>query len=361
MTVAQRSLKLNYTHTSILSKETFERGEVFLDSDIFTLRVMNGATPGGVQLLRADLANLSASYTGTLSSNQVTTALGYTPYNGATNPSGYLTAITSSQVTTALGFTPSQLSSFSATTASPGTQSFSYNSTTGAFSFTPYLLPTASTTTLGGVQVDGTSITINNGIISTSGLTSTQVTTALGFTPISSSVTTLSNLTSVGTLGSLAVTGAVSAASFSGALNGSVGATTPNTGTFTTVTSSSTTDATAIGTAAVVLAGGLSVAKQIRAAGNLVLSAGTAAAAQGQGALQVTGGASVSGDLWVQGTIHGTVLGSVSVSAIDNTPIGQVTPSAGGFTNLSVTGTVSGAGINQYVTSKALAFAAAMA
>jgi hypothetical protein len=40
-----------------------------------------------------------------LTSSNVTTALGFTPYN-ATNPSGYITGITSSNVTTALGFTP---------------------------------------------------------------------------------------------------------------------------------------------------------------------------------------------------------------------------------------------------------------
>jgi hypothetical protein len=41
----------------------------------------------------------------TLSSADVTTALGYTPYNN-TNPSGYITGITSANVTTALGYTP---------------------------------------------------------------------------------------------------------------------------------------------------------------------------------------------------------------------------------------------------------------
>lgn len=41
----------------------------------------------------------------TLTSSDVTTALGFTPYN-ATNPSGYITGITSLMVTTALGFTP---------------------------------------------------------------------------------------------------------------------------------------------------------------------------------------------------------------------------------------------------------------
>lgn len=41
----------------------------------------------------------------TLTSSQVTTALGFTPYN-ATNPNNYISGITSSMVTTALGYTP---------------------------------------------------------------------------------------------------------------------------------------------------------------------------------------------------------------------------------------------------------------
>lgn len=41
----------------------------------------------------------------TLTSGDVTGALGFTPYN-STNPSGYITGITSSMVTTALGYTP---------------------------------------------------------------------------------------------------------------------------------------------------------------------------------------------------------------------------------------------------------------
>lgn len=40
-----------------------------------------------------------------LTSTDITTALGFTPYN-ATNPEGYISGITSSDVTTALGFTP---------------------------------------------------------------------------------------------------------------------------------------------------------------------------------------------------------------------------------------------------------------
>ena len=46
---------------------------------------------------------------------------------------------------------------------------YSVNGQTGDVEINEYTLPTASTTTLGGVKVDGTTITINNGVISSSG------------------------------------------------------------------------------------------------------------------------------------------------------------------------------------------------
>ena len=102
----------------------------------------------------------------TLSNSDVTTALGFTPYN-ATNPSGYITGINSSAVTTALGFTPIQSSSLSVTTnAASGGGSLSY--TGGVFTFTPYALPTATTSVLGGVKIDNSTITISSGVISVS-------------------------------------------------------------------------------------------------------------------------------------------------------------------------------------------------
>jgi len=52
----------------------------------------------------SSFTNDSGYITGITSGN-VTTALGYTPYN-ATNPAGYITGITSGNVTTALGYTP---------------------------------------------------------------------------------------------------------------------------------------------------------------------------------------------------------------------------------------------------------------
>ena len=52
----------------------------------------------------SDLTNGAGYITG-ITSGDVTTALGYTPYN-STNPNGYISGITSLDVTTALGYTP---------------------------------------------------------------------------------------------------------------------------------------------------------------------------------------------------------------------------------------------------------------
>lgn len=71
-----------------------------------------------------------------------------------------------------------------------------------------YTLPTASTTVLGGVKVDGTTITISNGVISASssgGLTSTEVNTA-----ISSALSSYSTTAQVNTLISSATSGLAS-------------------------------------------------------------------------------------------------------------------------------------------------------
>lgn len=53
-----------------------------------------------------------------------------------------------------------------------GSGEFTFTTITGGSGGAPYTLPTATTTALGGVKVDGTSITIDNGIISASIVTS---------------------------------------------------------------------------------------------------------------------------------------------------------------------------------------------
>jgi hypothetical protein len=76
--------------------------------------------------------NLTLGGTLTLTSGQITTGLGFTPYN-ATNPSGYITGITSGNVTTALGFTP-----YNATNPSGYISSITSGNVTTALGYTPY-------------------------------------------------------------------------------------------------------------------------------------------------------------------------------------------------------------------------------
>ena len=72
-------------------------GSIAVTSSLL-LPAANNTTTGKVTI-----ANINSQIT----SSNVTTALGYTPYNN-TNPNGYITGITSGNVTTALGYTPVQ-------------------------------------------------------------------------------------------------------------------------------------------------------------------------------------------------------------------------------------------------------------
>lgn len=170
----------------------------------------------------------SAGYLTGITSSQVTTALGYTPYN-ATNPSGYITGITSSMVTTALGFTP-----YNSTNPS----GYLTASTVLNTVLTPYAVGSNTAVTAtdtietaieklqGQINARGTGngtvtsvsgtgtvsgLTLS-GTVTTSGsltlggtltLTSGQITTGLGYTPYSGSVTTnyLPKATGAATLG----------------------------------------------------------------------------------------------------------------------------------------------------------------
>lgn len=79
-----------------------------------------------------------SSPTVVLSYNQITSALGYTPYDRA-NPNGYISSLTTDLVTTALGYSPLQASSLSVSTrAGSSTSSLTYAN--GVFAFTPYAL-----------------------------------------------------------------------------------------------------------------------------------------------------------------------------------------------------------------------------
>ena len=66
--------------------------------------------------------------------------------------------------------------------------------------------------------------------------------------------------------------------------------------------------------------------------GAVLVSNSTTATSTTSGALQVTGGAGIGGDVYVAKEVHG---GNAYFASINNTPIGNATPSTGAFTTLS--------------------------
>lgn len=69
--------------------------------------------------------------------------------------------------------------------------------------------------------------------------------------------------------------------------------------------------------------------------GVVKIASTTAASGSNTGALQVAGGASIAGALYVNGALVGA---SASFTSINSTPIGNTTPSTGAFTTLSASG-----------------------
>jgi hypothetical protein len=162
-------------------------------------------------------ATITGTYAGSITSAQVTSGLGFTPYN-ATNPSGYISGISSSTVTTALGFTPYNATNPSGWTSNTGT----VTSVSGAGTVSGLTL-TGTVSTTGSLTLGGTL-----------SLTSANVTNALGFTPynatnpsgyVTSSVTLTTasqgNITTVGTLTNVTTSGSyLRSAAGTGFLNG---------------------------------------------------------------------------------------------------------------------------------------------
>ena len=103
-------------------KNVYASGKlVGANSSLAVDSIISGANKGATAIQPNDnisgLTNDVGYITG-ITSNDVTTALGYTPYN-STNPNGYISGISSNDVTTALGYTPVNSSSL-ATVATTG-------------------------------------------------------------------------------------------------------------------------------------------------------------------------------------------------------------------------------------------------
>jgi hypothetical protein len=142
MTTAQRSLRLQSYRSSELTSLTFNKGEVFYDADLKTLRVYDGYTGSG--LILASKNDFAPYSTTTQMNSAITTAL-----------TGYVTS--TSLATTLTGYV---------------------TSTGLATSLTPYVTSTGLATTLGSYS---TTTQMNTAISSalTTYATTSSVTTAL--------------------------------------------------------------------------------------------------------------------------------------------------------------------------------------
>ena len=243
MSKVQHSIKLVGYDSIDLFRLSYSNGDVVYDVTTGTLRVMDGATPGGSPLLRSDLSNLSglisvkvsdvqpsATTSGTLWFNSSNGGLyvyykdnsgshwlqANTPAFGSGSGGGSSYSLPAATTSTLGGVTIPAVatsgiinSSGTIRLATAGTTqiggvtidgvTLAFNNSgqlyaTGA-GIGGYVLPTATTNTLGGVKVDGTSITINNGVISGASTYTLPIasTSVVGGIKVDGSTITISN------------------------------------------------------------------------------------------------------------------------------------------------------------------------
>jgi hypothetical protein len=139
-----RSLRLTGNNSGSLSTVTAQNGEVFYDQTNKTLRLFDGRTKGGVQLLRSDLSNITGSFGVTVSATPPSNAQQGSQWVNSTTGVLYIYYVD----------------------VNGGHWMQPITSPIGAVT-PPVTLLTASTDDLGGVKVDGTSVVIDeNGVIS---------------------------------------------------------------------------------------------------------------------------------------------------------------------------------------------------
>lgn len=144
MSKVQHSVKLVSYDSRDLDRLSYTTGDVVFDSTNTTLRVMDGVNQGGVQLLRADLANAQGALGVTISQTPPvapkTGSLWFNSSNGALY----------------IYYTDASGSQWIQPVAAPGQ----------VYIAPDYVLLPATTTVLGGVIVDNSTILVNNGVIS---------------------------------------------------------------------------------------------------------------------------------------------------------------------------------------------------
>ena len=217
------------------------------------------------------------------------------------------------------------------------------------------------------VTLGSTALTLGSTVTTVAGLTSVTSTTFVGaLTGAASSATTAGtvttaaqpNITSVGTLTGLTVgnatansifgNGTITAITFTGAHNGTVGATTANTGAFTTISATGQITSTlAAGTAPFVVTSTTQVA-------NLnVATAGVAGTVTAAAQPNITSVGTLSG-LSVTATITGSVSGSAGTAGTVTTAAqGNITSVSSSFTNLTFANAQTISGNNMILTTGA--------
>jgi hypothetical protein len=226
-----RSLRLRPFSSSTLDRNTYQKGEVFFDVDNFTLRIFAGDGDfGGIELLRSDLANINGVLGAAISDTPPAGAKSGTIWLNSSNGKLYIYDVSRWVQPVFPAYAGGGGSGAGAATLSQLTDVLISNPTSGqvlqynngvwvngaASSGSTYTLPTASTSILGGVKVDGSSIRISGGVISATAYTlPTASTSTLGGVIVDGTTITISNgvITAVG----------VSGGSTSGTVNSGVG------------------------------------------------------------------------------------------------------------------------------------------
>jgi hypothetical protein len=220
------------TATKLASAVTIN-GVSFDGSGNITVTAAAGTLTGTT--LNAGITGSSLTSVGTLTNLTVTNPIsGSVTGASGSSPAGALTGSTLASGVTASSLTSvGTLTNLTVTNPIAGTvqngvvttgsyadpswiTSLAYSKLTGAPS--EYSLPTASTSTLGGVKVDGTSVTINgSGVISASAAAGTLSGSTLASGVTASSLTSVGTLTSLTVGGTLTRSGNVSAAAWGSA------------------------------------------------------------------------------------------------------------------------------------------------
>lgn len=161
-TVATSGSYNDLTDTPTIGNATLTIQQNSVSVGTFTANATTNATVDiTVPTDTSDLTNNAGYITG-ITSSDVTTALGYTPYN-STNPSGYISGITSSDVTTALGYTPYD-------SANPA----GYTTNVGTVTSVNNISPVSGDVTLSIPTVNNPTITLTQGGVTKGSFTLNQ-------------------------------------------------------------------------------------------------------------------------------------------------------------------------------------------